>query len=86
MCVAAGTLEGYLIVWQPAMAVPAAVRRDEDVLLDPACEVAPVYGWDHLLHAVHRDAAPILSGPPIRHVERAEQSLLLMLLFLWWLC
>eukprot|EP00961_Rhodomonas_salina_P182412 2462500-Rhodomonas_salina.2 len=60
------------------MAVPAAVRRDEDVLLDPACEVAPVYGWDHLLHAVHRDAAPILSGPPIRHVEHVVVAIVVV--------
>uniref|UniRef100_A0A7S0HBB7 Uncharacterized protein n=1 Tax=Hanusia phi TaxID=3032 RepID=A0A7S0HBB7_9CRYP len=61
------TLENYLRAWQPAVAVPGATRRDEDYLIDPAGEVVPIYGFDHLLIAVHHDAVDLLLPYTLRY-------------------
>ena len=57
------------MTWQPALGVPGAARRDQDHNLDPAAEVTTAYGFDHLLMAVHTEAADALLPYSHEHEE-----------------
>lgn len=65
------TLEQYLITWQPAVGVSGAARRDDDHHMDPSGEVQSIYGFDHLLMAVHRDAADALLPYSLQHEDES---------------
>ncbi len=65
------TFEQYLIAWQPAVGVPGAARRDDDHNIDPRHEVSSIYGFDHLMMAVHRDAADALLPYSLEHEDES---------------